>query len=125
MDRRYVSQLGEKEKVDEVFLAAEKQMRANRNGNLYLQLRLSDRSGSVTGMLWNANDQVYGTFEVGDYLQVQGTTQVYNGALQLILSRIQKVDASQIDEADNPYLQQMINGRAVGPIKMRIKHRSA
>ena len=32
---------------------------------------------------------------------------------------------SSIDETDNPYLQQMINGRAVGPIKMRLKHRSA
>ena len=28
-----------------------------------------------------------------------------------------------IDDSDNPYLQQMINGRAAGPIKMRLKHR--
>ncbi len=30
---------------------------------------------------------------------------------------------SRIDEADNPHLQQMINGRADGPIKMRLMHR--
>ncbi len=30
---------------------------------------------------------------------------------------------SRIDDSDNPYLQQMINGRAAGPIKMRLKHR--
>ena len=30
----------------------------------------------------------------------------------------------EIDAADNPYLQQMINGRAEGPIKMRLKARA-
>jgi phospholipid/cholesterol/gamma-HCH transport system ATP-binding protein len=30
---------------------------------------------------------------------------------------------SEIDQADNPYLQQMINGRAEGPIKMRLHAR--
>jgi phospholipid/cholesterol/gamma-HCH transport system ATP-binding protein len=31
---------------------------------------------------------------------------------------------SEIDGADNPYLQQMINGRAEGPIKMRLRARA-
>jgi phospholipid/cholesterol/gamma-HCH transport system ATP-binding protein len=31
---------------------------------------------------------------------------------------------SEIDQADNPYLQQMINGRAEGPIRMRLRHRA-
>ncbi len=31
---------------------------------------------------------------------------------------------SEIDRADNPYLQQMINGRAEGPIKMRLHARA-
>lgn len=31
---------------------------------------------------------------------------------------------SEIDASDNPYLQQMINGRAEGPIKMRLKARA-
>ena len=100
MARRYISQFGEREAIDQVFLASEKQLRANRNGNLYLQLRLADRSGSLTAMLWNANDQVYGSFENGDYLRVQGTTQFYNGALQMIASHIDRVDAAGVDEAD-------------------------
>ena len=31
---------------------------------------------------------------------------------------------ADIDEADNPYLDQMINGRAEGPIKMRVRARA-
>ena len=100
MPRRYVSQFGERETLDEVFLASEKQLRTNRNGNLYLQVRLSDRTGSMTAMMWNASDNQYGAFNNGDYLRVQGTTQFYNGGLQLILQRFETVEAKSVDEAD-------------------------
>ncbi len=100
MTRRFINQLGEHENVDQVFLVADKQLRTNRNGNLYLQLRLSDRTGSVTAMLWNASDQVYGSFDNGDYVRVQATTQFYNGALQMITQRVERADAHSINEAD-------------------------
>jgi 3'-5' exoribonuclease len=100
MARRFISQLGERENVDEVYLASEKQLRANRNGNLYLQLRLADRTGSLTAMMWNANDHIYRGFENGDYLRVQGVTQFYNGTLQIIASRIERLASESIDESD-------------------------
>ena len=57
--RRPINQLADREQLDQVFLLADKQLRANRNGNLYLQLRLTDKSGSLTGMLWNADDRLF------------------------------------------------------------------
>ena len=47
MSRRYVSQLAHQEAIDQIFLASDKQLRPNRNGNLYLQIELSDRSGAI------------------------------------------------------------------------------
>jgi 3'-5' exoribonuclease len=98
--RRYVNQLGERENIDQVFLVADKQLRANRNGNLYLQLRLTDKTGSLTGMLWNASDSTFNSVETGNYLRVAGTTQIYNGQLQMIVTRIEPTDPRQIDEQD-------------------------
>ncbi len=100
MSRRFIQQLTDREQVDEVFLAADKQLRTNRQGGLYLQMRLSDRTGSVTAMMWNANEKQYHAFENGDYLHVQGTAQVYNGALQIIVTRIDRTPAAEVDEAD-------------------------
>ena len=82
------------------FLASDKQLRPNRNGNLYLQLRLSDRTGSVNAMMWNANDRIYQAFHNGDYVHVQGTSQVYNGNLQIIVTQIDAAEPGNIDEAD-------------------------
>lgn len=100
MSRQYVNQLGEREQIDEVFLVADKQLRANRNGNLYLQMRLSDRTGSVNAMMWNASDATYSSFDNGDYLRIQGAAQIYNGSPQIIVNKLESRPASEIDEAE-------------------------
>jgi len=98
--RRYVNQLDERESIDQVFLVADKQLRANRNGNMYLQVRLTDKTGALTGMLWNATDNVFNSVQTGNYLRVQGTTQVYNGQMQMIITRIEPADPGHVDEED-------------------------
>ncbi len=100
MSRRFISELGERETIDQVFLVADKQLRTNRQGNFYLQMRLSDRTGSINGMMWNANDKIYGSFDNGDYVQVQGTSQFYNGAMQMIVNQIDRALDRHIEESD-------------------------
>lgn len=100
MARRYISELTHQESVNEIFVADDKQLRPNRNGNLYLQLSLSDRTGSVAARLWNAGDPLYKSFENGDYVRVEGTAQLYQGAMQIIATKLRKVDANDVDPAD-------------------------
>jgi 3'-5' exoribonuclease len=100
MSRRYVNQLANGDSVDEIFLVADKQLRANRQGNLYLHLELRDRSGSVGARLWNASEGLARTFEPGDYLQARGKIQVFQGALQVILAHIEPVDPAGISPED-------------------------
>src|SRR3954451_8744934 len=100
MTRRYVNQLANGEAVDELFLVADKQLRANRQGNLYLQLELRDKTGAVGARLWNASEGLARTFDPGDYLRVRGKVQVFQGALQMILSHLEVVDSRQIEPED-------------------------
>lgn len=100
MTRRFINELTENESVDDVFQVADKQLRANRQGNLYLQVRLSDRTGSLTAMQWNANERMAAQFEIGDYARVQGTTQLYNSTLQMIATRVERVDPDSVDESE-------------------------
>jgi 3'-5' exoribonuclease len=98
--RRFITQLGHQESVDEVYLASGKQLRPNRSGQYYLQVALSDRSGSIDARLWNANEDDYRSFENGDYIRVEGSTQVFQGHLQLIANRIRKVPAHEVRQED-------------------------
>lgn len=100
MVRRFIQEMAEHESVDEVFLLADKQLRTNRQGGLYLQIRLIDRTGALVAMLWNANERIANSFEPGDYVRAQGTTQLYNGTMQMIATRIEKAPLDLVDEAD-------------------------
>jgi len=100
MTRRFVNELADGEALDQVFLASEKQLRTNRNGNLYLQLRVSDRTGSLTAMLWNAQQKHFDGFNNGDYVTVKGTAQVYNGAMQVLAREVKKADSGNVDDDD-------------------------
>ena len=104
MQRRFVNQLGHQETIDQVFLASQKQLRPNRNGNLYLQVELSDRSGSLSARMWNAADADYRSFEDGDFVRVEGSTQVYQGGLQMIATSICRARPDEIDFADFMHL---------------------
>ncbi len=100
MSRQFVTKLTDGEAVDEIYLASEKQLRPNRAGNLYLQLRCSDKTGSITAMLWNADQRHYESFENGDYVRVKATAQFYNSNMQLIIKSLATVDTTNIDVAD-------------------------
>ena len=104
MTRRYVNQLSHGDAVDETFLVADKQLRANRQGNLYLHLELRDKSGSVGARLWNATEDLARTFEPGDFIRVRGKTQVFQGSLQIILTHVDPIDSARVEPED--YLPQ-------------------
>ena len=100
MTRRFINQFGHQEAVNEVFVANSKQLRTNRNGNLYLQIELSDSTGSIGARMWNTNEEIYKSFENGDYIRVEGTTQIFQGAVQMIVKRLHKVDPGEVNPED-------------------------
>jgi 3'-5' exoribonuclease len=100
MGRRFVDQLGDGENLEEVYLVTDKQLRANKNGNLYLQVEVRDRSGSISGRLWNANEQLFRSFEMGDFLFIKGKVQLFQGALQIILTHLERMESQKVELTD-------------------------
>jgi 3'-5' exoribonuclease len=100
MSRRYVTELTDGEAVEDVFLVSDKQLRANRNGNLYIQVDLRDRSGVINARLWNAGEPLFRSFDIGDFVRARGKVQLFQGALQVILSGLDKVEAAAVELTD-------------------------
>src|SRR3954453_3867063 len=97
MIRRYVNQLSNGDSVDEAFLVADKQLRANRQGNLYLHLELRDKTGAIGARLWNATGDLARPLGPGRYLPGRGKVQVFQGALPMLLSPVEPVDPARIE----------------------------
>jgi 3'-5' exoribonuclease len=121
MARRFVEQFADGDNIDDVYLVIDKQLRANRNGNPYLQLDLGDRSGHITGRMWNAGEPLFKSFESGDFLQVKGKVQLFQGSLQLIVSGFDKVDSNRIELTDFlPHTKQDV-GKMLDRLKAAVR----
>jgi 3'-5' exoribonuclease len=100
MGRRFVEQLRDGEALDDVYLVTDKQLRANRNGNFYVQMELRDRTGGISARLWNAGDAVFRSFDNGDFLHAEGKVQLFQGTLQVILDRVERAEYQKVDTKD-------------------------
>lgn len=100
MARQFVKDLRDGDSIDEVYLLADKQLRANRNANLYLLASLRDKSGVVSGLMWNITEESVAHTNAGDFVHVRGKVQLFQGALQAILTHIQVANTMGLDRAD-------------------------
>ncbi len=100
MPRRYIRQFADGDAFDDIFLATDKLVKTNRQGQPFLQLELRDRSGALTGRLWNAPDSVTRQINVGDFVKAKGKVQLFQGALQIILSDVQPLHGEKFDMTD-------------------------
>src|SRR5439155_25805062 len=100
MGRRFVLQMTDGDSIEEVYLVSDKQLRANRNGNLYLQVELRDRTGAITARMWNASEHLFRGFEVSDFVTVRGKVQLFQGALQMILTHVERAAPDKLELAD-------------------------
>ena len=97
---KFINQLKDTETIKEVYLVTESQLRPNKNGNLYIQFSVADKTGTLGGRLWNVTEEQFHLFDAGDYLEVEGAVQRFQGALQLIAKKVVKVDPKSINPED-------------------------
>ena len=100
MSRMFVNSLQDGETVDEVYLLADRQLRANRNGDTYFLGQLRDRTGQISGLLWNVNESIVSHINTGDYVRVKGKVQLFQGNLQVILTRIDLATDESVNSED-------------------------
>lgn len=100
MPRRYLNELTDGDAVDETFLLADKQLRANRNANLYLLATLRDKTGVMSGLMWNVSEEGLAHVNAGDFVRVKGKVQLYQGLLQMIVTHIHPIPVDGLDPLD-------------------------
>ena len=100
VNRTPIIELSDGQQLEQSFRAADKQLRVNRQGGKYILMRLADRSGTIAGMMWNADEKMFESFDRGDYIFCRGRTQIHNGNLQVIVSDVERMDPTEVDVAD-------------------------
>ncbi|MEQ9407162.1 MAG: HD domain-containing protein [Fuerstiella sp.] len=117
MPRTFVKDLNDGDSVNEVYMLADKQLRANRNADLYLLATLRDKSGVISGLMWNVTEERLQHISAGDMVHVKGKVQLYQGGLQMIVNYIDLAPESSYSD-DDFRIEPQAN---VGPLLDRLK----
>lgn len=96
MTRKMVSDLKAGEPVDEVFLLCKNELKSSRNDSLYLDLLFRDKSGTVTGRMWDASEKVYETFTADDFVHVKGRVEQYRNEIQISVRSLSQPDMNKL-----------------------------
>jgi 3'-5' exoribonuclease len=92
-----IASLKEGDWVEEIYLVTQKQVSTAKNGVTYLSLRLSDKTGDIDGKLWDNADEVARRFEREDFVRVKGMAANYQGAMQIKMKSLDRIDDSRVD----------------------------
>lgn len=96
-----VSDLRDGQAVETLFLVCDKEVRtAARGNNTWLQLELGDRTGSISGKMWDNFEPLLPTFDEGDVVRVRARVKLYNGRLELSVDQIIPVPETGYDLID-------------------------
>jgi len=74
------------------YICKDKQFRNTRNGDSYLDIILQDKSGSISGKIWNDIEYFAVKFNISDPVAVKGKVENYNSRIQLIVQQINRAE---------------------------------
>lgn len=96
----YIETLREGERVNEIFLCKNKQIAMTKNGKPYESLILQDKTGTLDAKIWEPGSQGIDDYDKLDYINVYGDITSFQGALQLNIKRVRRVQPGEYDPKD-------------------------
>ena len=95
--RRKIAELQSAERIDQVFLISQPQLRTTTRGDYYIAAYLSDSTGKVNGRMWQASEAIFQSLPQEGFVQVKGRTENYQGSLQMVIEALRPLDPSEVD----------------------------
>jgi 3'-5' exoribonuclease len=77
--------------LDGVFAIQNCQLGQTKNGKPFIKCLLADRSAKVPGRMWNVTEELFSTLPTDGFVFIEGSTQPYQGQMQIIIGQIRAV----------------------------------
>lgn len=97
-DKIFVDELAQhiNQEIISYFLVTEKELRRGAN-NLFIRLKLSDKTGDIRGNIWNNAKHIDRKFEKGDFVKIKGVVISYKSQTQLTVNKIKSIAPENLD----------------------------
>ncbi|MFW6334922.1 MAG: 3'-5' exoribonuclease YhaM family protein, partial [Desulfosalsimonas sp.] len=99
MKNRFVNQLASGNSVSDLFVLSEKSLGHKKDGEPYLSVVLSDKTGQIRGVVWENAEQTASAVSAGDFVRVSGLVSEYRGMLQVVVKSMTP-ETERVDPSD-------------------------
>lgn len=100
MAKVFISEIEPNQDIETHLVVGEKQLRTARNGTRFLTLKLVDKTGEITGRIWDRAEEIMDLIPAKGPVFVRGRSETFRDELQLQIQEIDPVSREQIDPAD-------------------------
>ena len=100
MKKQFVNSIKAGDSVNDIFILSDKALAQKRDGNNFLNITLSDKTGSIKGVMWDNIDETVTGITSGNFVNIRGKISEYKGALQLIVKSISQVSSDSVNPSD-------------------------
>jgi 3'-5' exoribonuclease len=73
MKKQFIEDIKAGDRVDDVFVLSEKILSQKRDGDNFLNITISDKTGKLKGVVWDQVDQIAAGITSGDFAYVNGS----------------------------------------------------
>lgn len=96
----FVADLNVGERVRSTFLLTRCDVRTRQSGDAYLVIELSDKSGQISGRIWEDAETTAARVRVGDYVWAEGVVDTWQSTAQLKVDSMRPASADEVDPRD-------------------------
>lgn len=100
MKKQFITDIKAGDLIDDIFVLSEKNLARKKDGNNFLNVTLSDKTGTIKGVVWDNVDRITAGVTSGDFVHIKGNVNEYKKALQLVIKNMGVFSAHEIDPAD-------------------------
>ncbi len=100
-DKIFVNQLNTflNKEIISNFLVVQKELREGKK-DFYMRLKLADKTGSVSGNVWNNAKPIAEMFNEGDVIKIKGIVKSYKSQIQLAITKVRVLKSEEYDLSD-------------------------
>lgn len=100
MKKIFIKEIKAGDVIDDLFVLLDKHLAQKRDGNNFLNVTLTDKTGSLKGVVWDNVDKIAARIKSGDFVRTQGHISEYKGALQFVIKDMDMCPVESVDRSD-------------------------
>lgn len=100
MKKQFAKELKPGQVVQDVFYLVHRELRDRRDGGSFLILELADKTGTISGKIWDDAKTLFDLAIPGQFVRITGTVREYSGALEISVKELTLVPITEISQDD-------------------------